>query len=104
MKSKCHGKGKDHCCWFRGVLCPFLEENTVEGRRWACGLLRELGDWDEVLESDGYREIVQPLFDSIPELKGMNCRDWPQEYPKVMATRKVGGAACCYSKFNPEID
>ena len=103
MNEECHGNGANHCCWFKGVECPFVEENTVPGRRWACGLLRDLGNWNKVIRSNRYKKEVQPLYDSVPELSGMNCRDWPQEYPEVMATCEIGGAACCYSRFNPEI-
>lgn len=68
----CHGNRDDHCCYVRGQPCQFVEKNTVEGRRWACGLRRELGDWDEVLASDRYQTHVAPYFTN-----GMNCRDWP---------------------------
>jgi hypothetical protein len=69
----CLGNSADHCCYLAGKPCTFLEENTVEGRRWACGLRRELGDWDAVLASDRYKETVAPVFEHL----GMNCRDWP---------------------------
>lgn len=91
--SACTGNGEDHCCYFNGLACPHIEENTVPGRRWACGLLRELGDWDQVIASDRYQQAVQPLFDANPALNGMNCRDWPQGYSGVMAH---GRGLCCY--------
>ena len=69
----CEGNAADHCCYVGGEPCPFLEENTVEGRRWACGLYRELGNWDAVLASGGYQKHVAPTFDPI----GINCRDYP---------------------------
>jgi len=59
-----------------------LEENTVEGRRWACGLLRQFGDWDAVLASDAYQRDVAPSLDPL----GYTCRDWPQAYGKVCNT------------------
>ena len=93
----CTGNGEDHCCYFKGKACPELEENTVPGRRWACGLYRKTGDWDNVIASDRYKEAVQPLWDSIPALKGMNCRDWPQNYPSVMAK---GRGLCCHGVNN----
>ena len=76
MPLLCHGNCDSHCCVFRNVICPFVEENTIKGRRWTCGLLRELGDWDLVLADKRYKEIVQPLWDTIPERVGDNCRDW----------------------------
>jgi hypothetical protein len=91
MKS-CHGNGRDHCCWFRGVLCPYLEEDTIKGRKWACALLRELKDWDLVLDSEEYKSVVIPMIESIPELEGMNCRDYP-----------YGEKTCCYGDRNPPI-
>jgi hypothetical protein len=69
----CRGNSNDHCCWVAGKVCDFLEENTVEGRRWACGLRRELGDWDAVLASDRYQKDIAPTFEPM----GVNCRDWP---------------------------
>lgn len=76
MPLPCHGNCDDNCCCFLNVICPFLEENTIEGRRWTCGLMHELGDWDLVLADERYTTIVQDLYDTVPELKGMNCRDW----------------------------
>ena len=69
----CLGNRTPHCCHIDGKDCPFLEENTVEGRRWACGLMVELGDWDAVIESARYKEVVAPAFEPLD----MNCRDWP---------------------------
>jgi len=67
----CLGNAQDHCCYVNGQACKYLEENTVEGRRWACGLRRELGSWDAVIASDRYQQDVAPHFGE------MNCRDWP---------------------------
>jgi hypothetical protein len=38
-------------------VCQFLEENTIPGRRWACGLLRELGSWEAVHADVRYAPI-----------------------------------------------
>ena len=69
----CHGIGKDHCCWMAGKPCIHLEEDTVPGRKWACGLRRKYGDWDKVLSSEEYLLTVEPHFGP----QGVNCRDWP---------------------------
>ena len=69
----CLGNSDDHCCYLKGKACPFLEYNTVPGRKWACGLMRRFGDWDEVLASDEYIGTVAPVFEPL----GMNCKDWP---------------------------
>jgi hypothetical protein len=51
----------------------FLEENTVIGRRWACGLRRAFGNWDDAMNSKEYQSIVEPHFGP----QNVNCRDWP---------------------------
>lgn len=61
----CWNDEDGHCCWINGKVCPYLEENTIEGRRWACGLLREHGDWEKVYQTEGYRRDVQPTLDRI---------------------------------------
>lgn len=56
----CTGRGAadgNHCCYVAGQRCRFLEENTVPGRRWVCGLRREFGSWDAVNASDDYRPV-----------------------------------------------
>lgn len=89
----CHGLGDEHCCWIGGVPCPFLEEGTVEGRRWVCGLLRELGSWDAVYEDERYRaaDVAAWFAENYP---GFGCGDWPQSIPEVMSTPGTG--RCCY--------
>ena len=58
--SECHGNADEHCCFVgEHGLCDYLEENTVPGRRWACGLLRKYGTWDAVNHSPEYRPIGQ---------------------------------------------
>ena len=58
----CDGNSDDHCCWIQGKVCPHLRENVVEGRRWACGLLVELGSWDKVHSDERYLRDVQPMW------------------------------------------
>lgn len=48
--------------------CPYLEENTEPGFRWTCGLRRELGSWDAVLEDPRYKEVPGAYF------KGTDCK------------------------------
>jgi hypothetical protein len=74
--ASCPGNGEEHCCWIAGEQCAFLEEGTVSGRRWACGLRRELGSWEAVHGDARYVEAVQPFWDSRPDL-GPGCGDWP---------------------------
>lgn len=87
---KCHGNGDDHCCWFNGEVCQFLEENTVPGRRWACGLHRKYGGWEGALASPEYIQHVQIKYDTIPQLQGLNCRDWPRVGEQCGACGGVG--------------
>ncbi len=70
----CSGNTPDHCCYVAGVPCRFLEEDTVEGRHWACGLRRRLGSWAKVHASKDYRTHVKPHWTT----PGVNdCGDWP---------------------------
>jgi hypothetical protein len=72
----CSGLADDHCCHLGAAgVCRFLEENTVEGRRWACRLRRELGSWEKVHGSDRYRKQVRPLLDACGVAQ--DCGDWP---------------------------
>lgn len=71
---RCSGNTADHCCYVDGGVCRFLEENTVAGRRWVCGLLRQLGSWKAVHESAEYQKHVQPMWD---RLGGDSCGDYP---------------------------
>jgi hypothetical protein len=75
----CHGNTAEHCCSFWGVICPYVEENTVPGRRWACGLLRELGTWAQVERDPRYIRDVQPHLDKLSALmrREVSCRLWP---------------------------
>ena len=84
----CHGNGSDHCCNLGAAgVCTFLEENTVPGRRWACGLFRELGSWGAVHTSSRYLSEVRPKLDAyaLPD-----CGDWPQTLVPLPK------GACCY--------
>jgi hypothetical protein len=73
MATICTGNGDEHCCWINGV-CEFLEENTVPGRRWACGLRRELGSWQAVHADSRYLTNVHPVLARIGD---PDCGDWP---------------------------
>lgn len=88
MGNFCHGNGADHCCYVNGQVCPFLEENTVPGRRWACGLLRELGSWDAVHADPRYQPI-QAVWDQVGII---SCGDW----------RGTGRAQCCFAEGENE--
>jgi hypothetical protein len=68
----CTGRGDatgGHCCWVKGEVCEFLVEN-VDGRRFACGLRVELGDWAKVHADPRYAPIAVIFKD-----EGL-CGDW----------------------------
>lgn len=88
----CHGNNLYHCCWINGRVCPYLEEGTVEGRRWVCGLLRELGSWAAVYTDPRYQTT-----DAAQYLAPFGCGDWPQNLPDVMAN---GHGLCCFQAFS----
>lgn len=99
MARVCHGNGVDHCCYLQGNVCPFLEENTIPGRRWVCGLLRELGSWDAVHADPRYIETVDSVFAGIVDEHGnrliQSCGDW---------RGSAGKQECCFSDNNPPIE
>ena len=75
----CTGNGPDHCCYLAGDPCPFLEENTVPGRRWVCGLRRELGSWGAVAADERYLTVVRPVWDAVTPADGLpmpDCGTW----------------------------
>ena len=84
MAAVCNGQGTDHCCYIGGV-CPHLEEGTVPGRRWACGLRRELGSWDRVHVDARYQIVRDRLGDDF------QCGDYPQRDITCGACGLTGG-------------
>ena len=78
----CHGNGGVHCCYFSGVACPYLEQDTVEGRRWVCGLMREHNDWALVHADPRYTADVEPRWRASGNVmewlwqEGIRCGDW----------------------------
>ena len=89
----CHGNGPDHCCYIAGRVCPYLEENPVEGRRWACGLLRELGSWPKVYRSTRYRRTDAAKWFRV-SFPSYGCGDWPQ---RIGALEGLTSAGCCFT-------
>jgi len=76
----CSGNTPAHCCVYGGVVCPYLEENTIPNRRWVCGLMREHQDWDKVLADPRYKKTLTPLYEKFVwpfySVK-YNCKTWP---------------------------
>ena len=73
---QCPGNTEDHCCYISGQRCHFLEEDTVPGRRWACGLYRELGGWQAVYVDPRYLQTVKPHWMGTA-LEEYDCGQWP---------------------------
>jgi hypothetical protein len=72
----CKGRNlEEHCCWLKGKVCEFLEENTETDFRWSCGLRRELGSWPAVTKDPRY--ISGPALILAP--MGITCADWPDK-------------------------
>lgn len=84
----CDGQAEDHCCYVNGTVCTFLEEHTVPGRRWACGLLRVQGSWEAVYALPEWQEKVKPMFDAFWPGKG--CGDWPFPGQTCEVCKRVG--------------
>lgn len=71
----CVGRGGadgGHCCWVNGKVCKYLEISTVPGRRFACGLRRELGSWEEVHKDPRY----QPIQEHWDKVGIESCGAW----------------------------
>lgn len=71
----CTGNNSDHCCYVDGVACKHLIVDVVPGRKYACGLRHELGNWDAVYADPRYAEI-QAVWDA-GSLAGYKCGEWP---------------------------
>ena len=77
--TRCVGRGAQtltrfpHCCVIGGERCPYLIE-FYGGRRWACGLLVELGSWTAVEADPRYQPIAEHFGNPCM------CREWqPRE-------------------------
>ena len=76
----CTGNLDDHCCYF-GEVCKHLEENTVPGRRWACGLHRKYGSWEAMYAAPEWSEVIAKAISvGLPET--YKCSEWPVEGEK----------------------
>lgn len=80
----CHGNGDDHCCYVEGAPCVHL--TSTDDRKWACGLLVELGSWEAVHADLRYLETPRPVWiqRGVPD-----CGDWL-------------GPGCCFGREREE--
>jgi hypothetical protein len=88
----CHGNGPDHCCYIDSQPCPFLRENIVDGRRWACALYVEHGDWELVHADPRYLTQVQPHW---IEHEIADCGDFE-------GSRDGRVKQCCFAEYRVE--
>ena len=90
----CLGMNAAHCCWIGGKECPHLEEGTVEGRRWACGLFRVHETWEAVYKTAEYKATDAATMFAVG-YPGYGCGDWPQNIPEAMASLS---GKCCFQE------
>jgi hypothetical protein len=90
----CTGRGAngDHCCYIAGKVCQFLF--TDRGGTPRCSIFEEqpTPEWEAA-------PVGRWFAESYP---GFNCRDWPQNIPKVMAKADLTGpfGLCCWGRGN----
>jgi len=97
------GAGSDHCCYVNGQTCPFLQVDGPSGRRFACGLYVELGDWDAVHADPRYVASVKPHWDAAGVVGcgpwfGCNRAQWVALVAKgsITNTDVAQNSNCCY--------
>lgn len=85
----CTGNASDHCCYF-GTVCEHLEENTVPGRRWACGLLRRYGSWEAVYASPEWPAVLEKAV-ACGLSDQYRCGSWPPVGQTCAVCGVIGG-------------
>ena len=85
--SRC-SSSEEHCCHLgRGGICPYLRANEG-GRRWACALMLEHGDWDKVHSDERYQQDVKPYW--VERGFDTDCGNWPAPGETCGACGEVG--------------
>lgn len=104
----CDGMGNcygDHCCYVNGAPCPFLriDDPALAPRKYACGLVAELGNWNRVENDPRYIEQVKPHWDSSGTIP---CKDYPGDPASIRAAVLAGTInrswGCCLTRDLPE--
>lgn len=100
----CDGQGNcygDHCCYVNGSPCPYLlvDDPAYPGRKYACGLLKELGNWTRVHRDPRYKNDVQPHWQATGTA---DCGDWPGD-PQAIRAAIIAGTmspefGCCMTR------
>lgn len=69
------GTAADHCCWMRGVICPYVINSDQPGFNWACSLRKREGSWAAAYQTPEYKTYVRPALDRAGIEQ--DCGDWP---------------------------
>lgn len=81
----CDGRGDfgDHCCYFEGQVCNYLDTNGTNPR---CKLWGKMSGprWERSLAGKWFAE----------RFPGYTCEDWPQNIPELQG--KSGPGLCCW--------
>jgi len=59
-------------------VCPFLEENTEEGKRWSCQLRRENGSWAAAIRDRRYKPIGKHFKQFGYDCESYQCKECGQ--------------------------
>lgn len=71
----CLGTTDNHCCWLGGPgQCQYLQKN-FETKEIACGLMVELGTWENVYADSRYINNVKPHLENYRP--GLDCGEYP---------------------------
>ena len=70
------GTATEHCCWFEGKPCQYVEPADIADFKWRCGLRAKHGSWEETHASPEYTANVKPKMTAIG-YPNHDCGDWP---------------------------
>lgn len=105
----CDGMGNcfgDHCCYVNGAPCPFLliDDPALAPRKYACGLVHELGNWQRVEKDPRYLQQVKPHWDASGTIP---CKDYPGDPQTIRAAVLAGEITnewgCCLTRDLPNL-
>ena len=104
----CDGGGDadgDHCCYIHGQPCPHLQVDGPSGRRYACGLMVELGSWSAVHADARYLADVKPAWTAAGVV---DCGPWiganRETYVEILARGSITAEEfnavkqCCFAR------
>lgn len=72
--SRC-GTAAEHCCWFQGEACQYIEQSDRPDFVWDCRLRKDYGSWEAVHLSPEYLTNVKPKMIELGY--AIDCGDWP---------------------------